>query len=116
MREGLECKIKNLYDVGPSEFLGLFKNASLILTSSFHGTAFSINYNKPFYSIIRKVHPGNSRIISILDNLGLKSRLLFVGDDFSGKENVPVDFSEANIALEKEREKSLTFLREALRS
>jgi len=115
MREGLECKVKNLFDAGPSEFLGLFKNASFVLTSSFHGTAFSVNYNKPFYSIIRKGGGVNSRMISLLGNLGLTSRLLHDGDDFPKDDDIFMDFSQANLALQKEREKSLAFLIKALK-
>jgi hypothetical protein len=114
MREGLEGKVKNLFDTGPSEFLGLFKNASYVLTSSFHGTAFSINYNKPFYSVLRKGNPLNSRVIDILDRLNLRSRLLFIGDSFPEEENLSIDFSEAEVALREEREKSLSFLTEAM--
>jgi hypothetical protein len=107
--------VKNLFGQGPSEFLGLFKNASFILTSSFHGTAFSVNYNKPFYSIVRKGGAVNSRMISLLGNLNLESRLLFVDTDFP-KDDIFIDFSKANLVLQKEREKSLTFLAAALRS
>ena len=96
IREGIECKVKNLYDAGPSEFLGLFKNASFVLTSSFHGTAFSINYNKPFYSVVRKGGSVNSRIINILKRMHLESRMLFVGEAFPKEESISVDFSEAN--------------------
>lgn len=40
-----------LYDAGPRDFLSLVDHASMILTSSFHGTAFSLIYGKPFYAI-----------------------------------------------------------------
>ncbi|GAG83677.1 unnamed protein product, partial [marine sediment metagenome] len=99
MREGLECKVKHLFDAGPSEFLGLFRHASFVLTSSFHGTAFSVNYNKPFYSIVRKGGAVNSRMISLLDNLNLESRLLFVGADFPKDDDIFMDFSKTNVAM-----------------
>ena len=37
---------------GPSEFLFLLKNSEMVITSSFHGTIFSIIYEKPFASLI----------------------------------------------------------------
>ena len=49
MKNILKRGYKNVKDVGPKEFLGLFNEASFVITSSFHGTAFSINFNKPFY-------------------------------------------------------------------
>ena len=39
------------YDAGPRDFLSLIDHASIVLTSSFHGTAFSLIYKKPFYAI-----------------------------------------------------------------
>ncbi len=39
------------YDAGPRDFLSLIDHASIVLTSSFHGTAFSLIYGKPFYAI-----------------------------------------------------------------
>lgn len=116
IREGVEYKVKNLFGQGPSEFLGLFKNASFVLTSSFHGTAFSVNYNKPFYSIVRKGGAVNSRMTNFLENLGLTSRLLYDGAIFPKDDDIFVDFSRAEVALEKERGKSLSFLTEAIRS
>lgn len=44
--------IINIADAGPAEFLSLICNATYIVTNSFHGTAFSINFNVPFYSIV----------------------------------------------------------------
>lgn len=37
-----------LWDTGPSEFLYLFRNSTFVLTDSFHGTVFAIQYKKPF--------------------------------------------------------------------
>ncbi|MDE7126654.1 MAG: polysaccharide pyruvyl transferase family protein [Bacteroidales bacterium] len=61
------------YDAGPCDFLSYIDNAELVLSSSFHGTAFSIIYNKPFY-----VFDGmqDNRISSILDKAGLTDRSL----------------------------------------
>jgi len=115
-REDAGYKIKNLFDTGPSDFVSLFKDASFVLTSSFHGTAFAINFNKPFYSIIRKGGIVNSRITSLLDDLNLNSRFLLLGDEFPKGDDIFVDFSQANLVLQRKREKSLAFLTNALGS
>ena len=39
---------KVLYDIDPSQFVALIRDAELILTDSFHGTIFAILFNKPF--------------------------------------------------------------------
>lgn len=64
--------IKN---AGPNEFLYLFKNASFIITSSFHGVAFATNFKIPFYAIIKDGN-ADTRLISTLKILGLEDRVL----------------------------------------
>ena len=44
-------KFKHYYCCGPIEFLNLLRNAKLVLSSSFHGTVFSIIFKKPFLAI-----------------------------------------------------------------
>lgn len=44
--------VVNKVDSSVPEFLGLFANASLVITTSFHGTAFALNYGRPLVSII----------------------------------------------------------------
>lgn len=51
-------------DVGPREFLWLVDNARAVITSSFHGTAFSIIFEKEFQSLVNKAAP--SRINHLL--------------------------------------------------
>ena len=68
-----------LFDVGPQEFLWLIKNAQYVCTDSFHGTIFSLNFNKQFYSFSkRKDGEGsdNNRIYGLLEKLNLKERLI----------------------------------------
>lgn len=53
-RECAECSdlnIKDATDSSVSDFLNLFANASLVVTSSFHGTAFALNFGRPLVSI-----------------------------------------------------------------
>lgn len=103
---------KNIYSalgLGPLEWVDLFLNASIVCTNSFHGTAFSINFNKQFYTeLIPPPFKYNSRLFDILEMFGLKDRL--IQSDKTIKENDIVDFSNANVILQREREKSLAFL------
>lgn len=70
---------KNTYQLiqtaSPEEFLGWIKNARFIVTTSFHGTAFSLIYNKPFVSI-KQGMPSDLRIESILSQLQLSNRFI----------------------------------------
>lgn len=61
-------------DAGPREFLGLFKNASYVITSSFHGTVFSIINRKPFVTTLYK--STSSRVVELLYTLSLENRII----------------------------------------
>ncbi len=104
--------------VGPGEFLSLVKNASLICTDSFHGTTFSIIYNKPFYTYERfsskDGNNQNSRIYNILKQLELESRLI------SDKKSIPdnpltCNYADANKLLEEKRAESKNYLENSLK-
>ena len=48
---------KPLIDVGPCEFVWLFHHADLVVTSSFHGMAFSLIFGKPFLPLVNPAFP-----------------------------------------------------------
>lgn len=84
------------------EWLGLYENASAVVTNSFHGTVFSLIFNKPFLSVHQKgkFESQNVRIDSLLEDFGLKNRI-FSGD--FEKLFAPVDFENVNKRLEETR-------------
>ncbi|UKK59574.1 polysaccharide pyruvyl transferase family protein [Prevotella communis] len=61
---------------GPSEFVSLVKNAELVITSSFHGVAFSLIYERPLMAIVRKEDKTDSRIPSLLKIAGAEKSLV----------------------------------------
>lgn len=61
--------------LAPDEFLGYLKNASFVVTSSFHGTVFSILFNKSFKVVIGE-NKNDERIISLLNDRGLLNNLI----------------------------------------
>lgn len=102
--------VKNISKISPGEWLWLFDNAEYIVTNSFHGTAFSINFKKQFYAEPLPVKTNvNSRISDLLDLLGLKGRIIKNPDDidFSG-----INYESADI--EKYRNLSLDLLNKTL--
>lgn len=104
----------NIIDAGPREYLGLFAKASFVLTTSFHGTCFSVNFNIPFFTILKKNKTNNSRQIDLLADLGIKKRILFVDDKVSNDEVMSINFTGVNVKLEKNRANSLKFLTESI--
>lgn len=86
------------------EFLSYVKNAECMITDSFHGTAFAINFNTPFVEVLPNNNTG-TRNMSILNLTGLSERILkdYNDVDLSKKE---IDFSYANSVIGKKREES----------
>ncbi len=101
------------YDTGPIEFLQLVRNAKLVVTSSFHGTVFSVLFNTPFYAINGD---SDARISTLLNQIGLSARTVSdntVEDKL--KNGFDVDFACANAKIEEERQKSLNWLLDVLK-
>lgn len=70
---------------GPLEILGFLCYADVIITSSFHGTAFSIINRKEFYSAYAQP---SVRVQDLLNNLGLEDRFITNTDQYKGKSTV----------------------------
>lgn len=102
---------KAVYLPDLSEFLSYVKNANCMITDSFHGTAFAINFSTPFIDILP--NETKTRNQSILELTGLTDRILNSYDDFSFIDK-KIDFTNANKKIAKERMDSLKTLKEML--
>lgn len=97
-----------------SEFLSLVANASCIVTDSFHGTCFSINFGKQFIEILPNNATG-TRNQSILELTGLSDRILCDFNDYSLVDKV-IDYGKVNELLEVERRKSFEVIRSMIQN
>ncbi|EEZ2117865.1 polysaccharide pyruvyl transferase family protein, partial [Escherichia coli] len=90
----------------------LFKNAAFVVTTSFHGTVFSIINQVPFFTL----EFGNEidlRSRSLLEMLNLNERM--ISDDANlNYEKLFLEFDEAHSILESKRQDSLSFIERAL--
>lgn len=94
------------------EFLSYIKNAECMITDSFHGTAFAINFNVPFVEVLPNNNTG-TRNMSILKMTGLSGRVLKNADNLTlGSE--PIDYRRVNEILENKRVESLTILQKMI--
>ena len=94
----------------PEEFVDAIRNAACVVTTSFHGTAFSVIFNRPFYTI--KLNDGwDSRSESLLGTLNLEGRVVEVNASpiFSD-----IDYSLVNQKLEQLRSESQEYLLNSL--
>ncbi len=101
----------NVRFCGPAEFLGLFVNAEYVVTNSFHGTAFAVNFQKEFISVIKRSSP--QRAQTLLNNVGLPERLL---TDINDVDKLPdhIDYTEPTKKLELLRADSVDYLLNAI--
>ena len=114
----LDSNDEKIFDAGPAEFISLIKNASLVLTDSFHATAFSINLETPFISLCRfdknDKKSMNDRLVTILNLVDLSDRLVDVDDMISADFLYDIDFVKAQDLLEKKRRIDRQFLVDSL--
>lgn len=95
-------------DAGPEEFLELFSKAKYVVTNTFHGVCFSINFEKEFLYVENGVH--SNRVQSLLDKLSADYKIVSnVAIDINtmlSKLSYPVNRE----MLEIEKNKSIVFL------
>lgn len=101
------------YQAGPIEFITLLNSAEIVCTNSFHGTAFSILMNKPFFV---GMHPklSEDRITSLLHLFGLEKRAIDPFEAVPDVSDVLMDFTNSNSILRVERDKSINWLNAAI--
>lgn len=90
-----------------------FMDADMVITDSFHGCAFSIIFNKPFW-VIGNVARGMARFHSLLSIFGLESRLLDVNNLTNVDWQSPIDWDKVNAIKHDWQAKSKEFLKENL--
>lgn len=91
------------------QFLSYIKNAECLITDSFHGTAFAINFHTPFVEVLPDNNTG-TRNMSILKMTGLTDRILTNVNDTALAER-KIDYTEADRILADKRKESLGILR-----
>ena len=94
-------------DIG--SFLSYIKNAECMITDSFHGTAFAINFNTPFVEVLPNNKTG-TRNMSVLKLTGLADRILTDDEDMTLSRK-KIDYSGANQIIEEKRKDSLNVLK-----
>lgn len=117
LRNPLNAKIRYMPCAGPFEFISAFLNARYIVTNSFHGTAFSINFNKKFYlELLMQNEHVNSRLENIITMTGLESQYIDKnknGDMENCLDN-RIDWDRVNLIMNAAKEDSLQYLRNRL--
>ena len=99
---------------GPIEWIRLFKDAELVITTSFHGTAIALLFEKDFYSVIGSSEQGDSRMLSLLREVGAQDRALPLDSEALSVRNI--DYAEITLRLDAFRKRSSEWLESKLES
>ena len=101
---------KNFMKAGPKEFVSMIYHCKAFISNSFHGTAFSILFNKPVFVFNRHRHKVNSRMQSLMTLFGLNDCILTSQKEWEVVYDYPFNFSYINSIKETELVKSKAFI------
>lgn len=105
---------KVIKNMGPIDFISYIKNAEFVISNSFHGTAFSIIFEKQF-AVVNRKEEINTRMRDLLNILNINDRLIGKKDDF---DNIVkrVNYNEVNKHLKEKIKLSKSYLDRVLSS
>ena len=100
----LGCGDRSFPDAGPIEFVQLVRGAEYVLSNSFHATAFSLIYRRPYLTVDRE-EGINTRMQDL-------NRLVGLGDRHSPED--PIDWEDVHTRLEQSIAASKAYLQNIL--
>ncbi len=103
-----DLRMQDKCDTGIPGFISLFANAELVITSSFHGTAFAVNYCRPVVSIMPQ--GGDDRQLSLLKTLDVPHCAVRIGTPVEGL-NPYYDAAQVKQRLQDIREENINWIR-----
>lgn len=96
----------------PFEVLAYFKNATCIVTDTFHGSVFSIKFNKQFCTIVRGMN--SNKLTHLLEQFGLSGRIANNVSKLPAIMETKIDYAPVNQKIKEECERSIAYLKENL--
>lgn len=110
----INLDIEYIIDSSPIEFIQAFENASYVVTSSFHGTAFAVNFGIPLYSIVPNEKIKDDRQTTLLKSLNLNQCIVHINDTIKPAAQVHYNIEQKETLLNEIRESSIIYLEDAL--
>ena len=108
----LQCTYIDANRSSISEFFDLFTNADLVITSSFHGTAFALNFGIPLLSIVPNGN-ADDRQSCLLKLVGAENSIVRLGMEIN-KINPNYDIEEVHNRIEFLRRDSIDWIKMSL--
>ena len=84
--------IKSLKGMGPYDFVRLFRDASFIITDSFHGAVFATIFNRPLIGVVKDEHDGDGRISTLRSQVDARNSIVCYNKPFSFEKRNMDDF------------------------
>ncbi len=113
--KGISNADYSILDIAPQDWVAFFERAKYVVTNSFHGVAFSVNFEKQFLFVPHSISALNQRQVTFLNNVGLMERYIKAPEDmgpmFMSEE---IDYSEVTPILDALVDESKSFLRSKL--
>ena len=106
LRATNSSKHRMFYEAGVEEFLSLVKYAECVVTNSFHGLIFSVQYKRPVYVFSRE--QCDTKIEEVLELFGLNNRLMVTGEEDVSSD---IDWETVNNRIRDARKESFEFLK-----
>lgn len=101
-------------DEGPTDFVNLIRNASFMVTDSFHGTAFSAIFGIPMLGVVKSKNSKDGRLITLLDKIGGSHSIVEYTENISYSKEELLNLKCDKSLLDKYREFSLNTLNRML--
>ena len=108
-------RFEQVKSVSVEMFLALVRHAKTVATDSFHGTVFSILFEKNFVTLENGLvgEERLDRLTTLLKKIGLSRRLVRLGQENLVSFDETIPYSAVNVRLNRERLASLKWLRSA---
>ncbi len=114
MPKSLGIHYRSVAGAGIEEFIQLVRDSSLVVTSSFHGVSFSVNFGVPLLAVVPQDARSDTRLTSILEKLGLNDSIIKINTPFENIKGGRYDEAREQLSLSKLRNESTDYLRKAL--
>lgn len=103
---------KTLFNCGPIQFLEWIAGADMVVSNSFHATAFSTIFERDFYTIPLKGHGNSSRMKDYLESIDLESRYIENVEYVMASKHI--DYYKYRNKMNDQREKSKEWLLDSI--
>lgn len=107
-------QIEQTQTISIYEFLDLFRNAAMVVTSSFHGTAYALNFGKPLLALIDGEKKSDDRISTIMEKMEVNKQLINTNTIIDDSIDPFYDVEREQVILENERKRCLCLLKESI--